>query len=97
MHSDAGSDMRRPEWSLQTAHTGGCVQAREQSLLLSDGGEPTTQDGEVMFIWGTNIHLTTLQARLRRFFSNFTGPGADQPKYMELMSQVRCQQGCCAN
>ena len=65
------------------------VQAREQSQLLSAGGEPTTQDGEVLFIWGTNIHLTTLQARLRRFFSNFTAPGTEEPKYMELMSQAR--------
>ena len=64
------------------------VQAAEQSLLLSDGGGNTTQDGEVLFIWGTNIHLSTLQARLRRFFSNFQHPGAEQPKYMELMSQV---------
>ena len=43
----------------------------------------------MLFIWGTNIHLSTLQARLRRFFSNFQHPGAEQPKYMELMSQVQ--------
>ena len=47
----------------------------------------------MLFIWGTNIHLTTLQARLRRFFSNFQPPGAEQPKYMELMSQARAFPG----
>ena len=56
---------------------------------LSDISENEDDTANDAFVWGTNVSIARVCKRARRFFTRFTEPGADEPKYMTIIRQAR--------
>ena len=41
-----------------------------------------------MFVWGTNLVITDIQNRIRRFMRNYTPPDSSEALYATLIEQV---------
>jgi hypothetical protein len=51
-------------------------------------------DGDVIYVWGTNLTIASVTKGIRRFYTTFRTPDQredDDPKYLGLIRQVR---GC---
>ena len=46
-------------------------------------------NGDDAYVWGTNVSIARVCKRARRFFTTYTEPGADEPKYMAIIRQAR--------
>lgn len=53
--------------------------------------EPDNEDDEVdaTYIWGTNLSVNKVQSRFSSFVHGFSLPGEAQPKYLQLLQEVR--------
>jgi hypothetical protein len=48
-------------------------------------------DGDVIYVWGTNLTIASVTERIRRFYTTFRTPDQrddDVPKYVGLIRQV---------
>ena len=61
---------------------------------LSDISENEDDTANDAFVWGTNVSIARVCKRARRFFTRFTEPGADEPKYMTIIRQARSTCRC---
>lgn len=53
-------------------------------------------DGDVIYVWGTNLTIASVTKGIRRFYTTFKTPDQredDDPKYLGLIRQVRL---CCS-
>ena len=57
---------------------------------LSDISENEEENANDAYVWGTNVAIARVCKRARRFYTTFTEPGADEPKYMAIIRQARC-------
>lgn len=64
---------------------------------LQDGGAGNSMqtdldgDGDVIYVWGTNLTIASVTERIRRFYTTFKTPNQredDDAKYIGLIRQV---------
>lgn len=48
-------------------------------------------DAEATYIWGTNLTVARVMSRFNAFIRGYTDPGADEPKYMQLLTETRAR------
>ena len=58
----------------------------QDSLAVSDEGDG---DAEATYIWGTNLSVSRVQSRFNAFVRTFHEPDQADPKYMQLLTEVR--------
>ena len=57
--------------------------------MSEEGGE----DQHNMFVWGTNLVISDIQNRIRRFMRNYTPPDSSEALYTTLIQQA--SELCC--
>lgn len=58
--------------------------------MSEEGGE----DQDNMFVWGTNLVISDIQNRIRRFMRNYTPPDSSEALYTTLIQQVSVLNRC---
>ena len=67
-----------------------CCAAQVPYSDLSDISENEEDNANDAYVWGTNVAIARVCKRARRFYTTFTEPGTDEPKYMAIIRQARC-------
>ena len=67
-----------------------CCAAQVPYSDLSGVSENEEENANDAYVWGTNVAIARVCKRARRFYTTFTEPGTDEPKYMAIIRQARC-------